>query len=267
LRILVGAILVGYGRDGFEEDEEVTEEGPGFDVLAIDRYALGVGQGAAAGDLPEAGESGLYAAVAGESIAVLFYFGGDDRAGAYKAHLAGENVPHLGELIEAVAAEEGADRGNTGVVAELVSLVPLGAGLGVALEVELKDFRGVVAHGSELPHGEELAVAADAAVRVKDWAGRTVHDNRADDEEQWKYHWHKEKHERYIYPTLENAIAEEAGGKMDGTVGAPGRGLCRPLGVGVSVVDSDRSGFGGLILSQNLVLCLCGTQLKAAGFN
>ena len=86
---------------------------------------------------------------------------------ADQAHVAAQDIPELREFVEAETTQEAPDRRHARVVAELVAALPLGAGLGMPRQVLGKDRVSGADHGSELPHAERAAVAAETGLAVE----------------------------------------------------------------------------------------------------
>ncbi|PIT17481.1 hypothetical protein BGI32_02540 [Snodgrassella alvi] len=133
-----------------------------FDVVKIvfDFYLglFGVG-GVALGNLCPAGDAGfddVAVVVEGDFLNKLvdkdFLFG----AGADKAHVAFEDIPELGQFVDAGFADDVADAGDAGVA----QLRHLGA-----------VFFGVAAHAAEFVDAEFAAAAADAVLAEQDVTG------------------------------------------------------------------------------------------------
>ena len=71
------------------------------------------------GDLPVAAQTGGHIQTLLLVVAVLFHLAGKRRAGANDAHIALQDVPQLGQLIEAGLADKLAHAGNARVVLDL----------------------------------------------------------------------------------------------------------------------------------------------------
>ena len=177
---LVGPLPPDDGGDGAEEDLDVLPDAVGEDVFLVEAHLLAEGDFAAAHHLPEAGDAGDDVEALAVLEGVLADFVRGWRPGADEAHVADEDIPELGELVDARAADDAADAGDAGVAPHLEDhavggLVPGGerglAGLGVG------------AHAAELPEFEVAAVAADADLVEEDGAGAVNPDGEGDDEE------------------------------------------------------------------------------------
>src|SRR5258705_7654625 len=122
---------------GPEEHPEVEPERPVLDVIAVGRLVLFHVAVAAVGHLPVAADPGLHLAAevqelrleAGEVIV-------RERTRTHEAHLAGDDVPDLGQLVDARAAQERPDeRDDARVAPQLHRAAPLLARADVELEV------------------------------------------------------------------------------------------------------------------------------------
>ena len=71
------------------------------------------------GDLPVAAQAGGHIQTLFFVVAVLLHLAGKRRAGTDNAHIALQDVPQLGQLIEAGLADKLAHTGNAGVVLDL----------------------------------------------------------------------------------------------------------------------------------------------------
>ncbi len=101
------------GGDGSEQDIHVGLERLIADVLDIERGPTGeIPYLAAPGDLPVAGYSGLDREKQRPVFTVLLKLRRRNRARAHKAHVAGDNVEKLRQLVEAGGAEKSSERGD-----------------------------------------------------------------------------------------------------------------------------------------------------------
>ena len=73
-----------------------------------------------------------------------------DRPGSYEAHFAFQDIPELGEFVEAGLTEEGAALCDAGVVFQFEFLIPFRLCRGVRSQEVFQHFLGVHAHGPEL---------------------------------------------------------------------------------------------------------------------
>ena len=170
--------------DAVESEPEnfaVEEEGAVLKVIKVvveaDEHLIkGVGIAVVEGGIGgDAGADGVEVGVARIALHYLLDEVGALGAGAYETHIAAQDVPELGELVEMVLADELADAGEACVV---------------LLVVELGDAGGfsIGVHGAELVDAERLAAAAYALLGEKGRAAVVAaHENVADDEEGKEY--------------------------------------------------------------------------------
>ena len=123
-----------------------------------------------------------------------------ERPRAHEAHFATEDVPELGELVNAGFAEEFADLGNAGVVGDFED----GAGHFVAVLEFAASVLGIGIHGAEFPHGEGPSVKASSLLFEKDGAGRGEFDEDSGDDEQWRKDNQEEKGSDAVYDIFED---------------------------------------------------------------
>ena len=189
---LHGAFAAEHVLDGFEDDAAVEADGPVLDILGVKADDLfKIGDVAAAADLPHAGDAGAEGQTGTVVVLVLLPLVNGGRAGADDAHVALEDVPELGELVQGVLADELADAGLLCSVGE--DLVADDAGVKIQLEhhavrdpvLRQKLFLALVrvhVHGADFIELEALAVLADALLLIDDGAGRLAFDDWPDDE-------------------------------------------------------------------------------------
>ena len=168
---LAGAFVEEDDFDGFDEDEEIHPDGPALDVFIIELGAAGEGGAVAAGDLPEAGDAGgdLEVILVGGAIAITLV--GEDGAGANQAHFATQDVPELGELVQAEFAQEFADTGDTRVVFKALIAVPFLAQGVIIGQGSLQKIGGMHVHGAEFKQLDNPAVPAKAFGAIEDAPG------------------------------------------------------------------------------------------------
>ena len=163
-----------------------------LDILGVEADDLfKIGDVAAAADLPHAGDAGAEGQAGAVVVLVLLPLVDGGRTGADDAHVALQDVPELGELIQGVLADELADAGLLCSVGE--DLVADDAGVKIQLEhhavrdpvLRQKLFLALVrvhVHGADFIELEALAVLADALLLVDDGAGGLAFDDGTDDE-------------------------------------------------------------------------------------
>ncbi len=140
------------------EDRQVLHDRPVVDVVEVEAHRVVPREVGAAGDLPEAGEARADVEATLHVDLVATHLGGQGGPGADEAHVAGDDVEQLRELVERQAADDRADPGDAGVVLGLEEHAP-----GILVEVAdaLEASLRVDHHAPELEALEELAVAAD----------------------------------------------------------------------------------------------------------
>jgi hypothetical protein len=176
--------------DGFDEDEEVFEDGLAFDVADVEGDLFGEADGVAVADfeeaalaftdLPEAGDAWGDEETAAVFRGVESDLAWERRSGADEGHFAFEDIDHLGEFVDGRLADESAYGSDTGVILHF-------EGDPVIFFVEGEEFLefgfSVDAHAAEFEHAEFLAAEADAVLAEEDWAAVAA-DEESDDEEE-----------------------------------------------------------------------------------
>src|SRR5262245_6468362 len=146
--------------------------------MAIELDALRIVAVVAAAYLPQAGDAGAAARIVVERGAVALDLVLHDRPRADDAHLAGDHVEQLRQLVEAGHAQELADLGDARILAELVVTLPFRAQMRLRREELVQRRLGVENHRAELPAAERPAVRADAAVAEQRRPAVAAHANR-----------------------------------------------------------------------------------------
>src|SRR6185437_12664432 len=162
---------------GFQDNVQVEPQRPIAQVIEIVvdpglHLVEGAGLAAVAIDLGPAGDSGLDLVsnhITFYEVAVDFVVRHGMRAGADDAHAPLQHIDELGQLIERVPAQEGADAGNTGI-----ALVRLADGVAIFAH----------AHRTEFIDEDLLAVEAVAALLENDGAGRIQLDGDGDEQQE-----------------------------------------------------------------------------------
>ena len=106
-----------------------------------------------------------------------------DRPGSYEAHFAFQDIPELGEFVEAGLAEEGAALCDAGVVFQFEFLIPFRLRRRVRSQEVFQHFLGVHAHGPELVAVEFFPVLPHSPV-LEDHRARGVVVHPDGDEEE-----------------------------------------------------------------------------------
>ena len=176
--------------NGFDEAEEVFEDGLAFDVADVEGDLFWEADGVAVtdfeetalafADLPEAGD-----AWGDEEAAAVFRGVEGDlawewRSGADEGHVSFGDIDQLGEFVDGGFADEAADGSDAGVVFDF-------EGDAVVFFVEGEEFFefgfSVDGHAAEFEHAEFFAAEADAGLAEEDWAAVAA-DEEGDDEEE-----------------------------------------------------------------------------------
>lgn len=161
-----------HGFGGFQDDLDVQERVAVLKVVQVVlKFFLGVldPRGVAVVDLSPAGDAGAEPVAVGVEGDLFFVFGGEFgllRAGPHDAHLATEDVPELGDLIQAELAEDSPDRGyEVGVVVS---------------EAGFRVF--AVFHGAELVHCEGFAAKSRSGLSEEHGEAGVDYDGRNNDD-------------------------------------------------------------------------------------
>ena len=159
----------------------------------------GAGLAAIAVDLGPAGDAGLDLVanhIAFYQVAVDFIVRHGMRAGADDAHASLQDIDELGQFIERILAQEGADAGDAGIAL-----------------VRLADRLAIFAH----PHRAEFidqdffAIEAVAALLENDGAGRIQLDGEGDEQQQRRDQHQDEQGEDDVACALDEAVGAREG--------------------------------------------------------
>lgn len=160
---LAGTLAEEDCGDGLEEDLDVFQERPLRDIRELEFTELLEIETRTAADLPETRNAGLHGETAGvglfEEQAFIFRQG----TGTDQAHLAFDDVEQLGQLIQAVFAQELTNRGDAGVVLDFEEFA-LQVGLLTQL---LAQAVCVGLHRAELIHEEGFVAFSNAFAGVQ----------------------------------------------------------------------------------------------------
>mgnify|MGYP006955619280 CR=1 FL=1 len=154
-----------------KNDFPVYQEASFLDVFHIQIHPLLKGEIVAVwGDLPVAAQAGGHIQTLPFIVAVLFHLTGKCRAGANDAHITLQDIPQLGQLVDAGLADKLAHTGNAGVVLDLEHRA-----IHLVLVQQIVQFCLCIgAHGAELIELEGLAVAANALLAENRRSGRPM---------------------------------------------------------------------------------------------
>ena len=216
-----------HGLGGFQDDLDVKERVAVLQVVQVVlQFLLRVLDpcGVAVVDLGPAGDAGSEPVAVGVEGDLFFELGGEFGllgAGPHDAHLAPEDVPELGYLIEAELAEDGADRGYE------VGIVIGEAGFRVF----------AVFHGAELVHCEGFAAKSRAGLTEEHGESGVYDDGRNNDDG----HEGTEDQARHCHEEVQDPLARVGEGHLEDHVvvvaecmgdyqGDPAQGVFRELG-------------------------------------
>lgn len=97
-----------------------------------------------------------------------------------EGEVVGEDVPQLGEFVEAGAAQPTVYSGNPQVTSQFMARFPFGLQEGIAGEACLEGGFGGGVHGAKLSDTDAAAAVADAFVAKEDWARGVEADEEGD---------------------------------------------------------------------------------------
>ncbi len=165
------------GGDGLDQNFEIAKHAAAFDIFDVEPDLLVEGELGAASDLPEAGQAGGNLQTASIFVGVKLDFARQGRPGADEGHIALEDIDQLGQLVEAGAAEDAAEGGDSRVALHFE-----GAGVDVLVELGelVLEAVGVADHGAELVEAEDAFVLTDPVVSVEDRAAILQPDDQGD---------------------------------------------------------------------------------------
>ena len=167
---LVEPLLLNHCAHGAQQNDQVQFQAPVVAVFLVQFHLAQQRNAVTPVDLGPAGEAGLHGmaqAVIGDVLLELLHEGHAFGTGTDEAHVALDDVPDLGQLVDAHLADELAHAGHAGVV---------GGGPDGAV------LFGVGTHGAELVDREFLFIQAHAILTVDDRARRFQTDQQGGDE-------------------------------------------------------------------------------------
>ncbi len=88
-------------------------------------------------------------------------------SGSHQAHIALENIPELGHLVNAESAEKLSNTCNPGIFFEFLIPVPFHLGIWIFAKVCRKNFICIIVHCPEFIHDENFALSPEAHLLVK----------------------------------------------------------------------------------------------------
>src|SRR6266478_5432755 len=161
-----------------EQDLEVQAQRPVLDIGEVKLQPLREREIAPAGDLPQAGQTRLDAeTLALDALVEEIHVPNRHGTRTDEAHLTGQHVEDLGELVEAAAAQGTSDARDPRIVGDLED----GArGLVQVLDLRLSSI-GILHHRAELQHSKAALAAADPLLDEEDRTGRIQLDSQHDE--------------------------------------------------------------------------------------
>lgn len=175
--------MVSNYRHRTPEKYKVQPQVPVVYIPIVHLHALRIGDIASAACLPHSRNSRKYRVVFIDIFPVSWLFRLHDGPRSYEAHFAFQDVPELGEFVEAGLPEEGAALCDAGVVFQFEFLIPFRLRRGVCGEEVFQHFLGVHAHGPEFVAVEFFPVLPHSPVFEDHRARGVVVDPDGDEEE------------------------------------------------------------------------------------
>lgn len=142
--------MVYYYTHRTPQEHEVQPQIPIVYIPIVHLYPFRIGDITPSACLPHSRNAGKYRVVFSNIFPVSWHFRLHDRSRSYEAHFSFQDVPELGEFIEAGLTEEGAALCDAGVVFQFEFLIPFRLRRRVCGEEVFQHFLGVHAHGPEL---------------------------------------------------------------------------------------------------------------------
>ena len=103
-------------------------------------------------------------------IAIIYYFLGNDRTWANKAHISHQNIEQLWKLIKARLTKETSNGCYTRIIFDLTTVFPLIFQIGIDVDQTRKKFIGGNPHRAKFQNFERLLAEPYAHLTVKYWA-------------------------------------------------------------------------------------------------
>src|SRR4030095_15965350 len=142
---------------------------PAVYIIEIESYPIAkISHLVTAANLPEAGQSRLHAQTAPlRTIFATFHFVDGQRARPDQAHVAQKHVQQLWQFVEAPAAQEATERGNTRIIFQFKNRP---THLIECFQFGLAHL-GIGGHGTEFQHDKRFAETAGALLPKKNRTG------------------------------------------------------------------------------------------------
>src|SRR5581483_2801916 len=191
-----------HGRQGLREDRDVEPDRPVLEVVEVEAHEVVERQLDPTGDLPQPRHPGQDEVALAVPVLELHEIAQRQRPRPDERHLAAQHVQHLRQLVDRVAPQHAADRGDARVVLDLekrprrlVRRLERGLPLGC-----------VDVHRPELEHAELALAEADAAVAVEDRPGRVELDGERDHEPERRGSEHDQRPEHEVERPLHGPV-------------------------------------------------------------
>ncbi len=159
-RMLCSAGPLQDGRHGPGQDHDVPPERPMFDIPCVELNPPPIGRAAAPVDLPQTGQARSGRVVASDVLPVALDLAVHDWTRPHEAHLKTQDIEELGQLVQAHPSQEGTNRGDAWIMAQLPCRPSFGGGGRIGPE-QMLQHRGAV-----LPHRAEFEAAEPALART-----------------------------------------------------------------------------------------------------
>src|SRR6266498_1404604 len=192
---------------GLSENAYVEPHRPILEVVEVQANEVVEGEARPAGDLPEAGHPRQDAVAPAVPVLEQQVVPHGEGTGADEAHLAPEDVEHLGDLVDREAPQRAADPRDAWIVADLEQRA---ADFVRTFELALL-LGGAGDHRPELQHPELPLAEPDAAVAVEDRPGRRELDRERDQEPQGKADEDDESADGEVEPALDDPVGAGKG--------------------------------------------------------
>src|SRR5437899_5272728 len=164
---LSGALRRKHHPNRGHQDAYVEGQSPVLDIGEIEMHVEIERWTVARGDLPESGHPRFHvqASVVVKFVAANFVH--RVRPRPHQAHLPAQHIPELRKFVEAVAADEPTETGDSGVIFELED----GAFPLIAVAQSLLQLVGSSGHGAELVAEKAASLGAGAFRRIESRSG------------------------------------------------------------------------------------------------
>jgi len=165
--LLIGTFTQNYGRDGLENQIEVKKERLVLNVFTIHFNLFFKWDLTAPRNLPGTSQSRDNRKAVAICWRVTGHFKGASRAGANQSHFATDDIPQLGKLINAPAADDSSQPCDAGIIENFK-----GDSFAVDIALHQVDFErlGVDHHGPEFEAIKGNPVLADSLGQIKNWS-------------------------------------------------------------------------------------------------